>query len=158
MIFTHRTQLKAFLFILSLSSPFLLQAASDSKSNIISQLTCKDNNAVFADRCKMFYLGKTVVGSIVFGKCPEDESIGFIHRLRTHEDFRGKGVGSYMLTTIIQILKDEGCKAVQLEASPFETDSLLEYLEERKKLIKFYEKHGFHVIERKKAIMQKPLS
>lgn len=138
----------------------LLHAAADDKKDVLADLTCK---------VEFFYLGKipykkevtyfyneTQVGYIYYGASFTQPTYGRINKLEIKREFRFQGLGSYILRQALQDLKNDGYIEVQLEPVPFEVAGKDHY-REREKLITFYEKNGFRVINFSRTIMQTSL-
>ena len=76
----------------------------------------------------------------------------YIHRLRVDDNYRGLGIGSKLISSIMEIADKtlcEGSGVIVLLASPIEIDKReVEMFEkEEKRLFSFYEKNGFTKID-----------
>lgn len=97
--------------------------------------------------CKMvaYYYGKSPVGFVFYGPSPVGEYFAKIHKLEVKKKFRQKGVGGYILIKTLDDLKSQGYIEVRLDAIPYQAP-VKHRSRESKKLVTFYEKHGFRVL------------
>lgn len=72
------------------------------------------------------FLGSIITCAVV---APENVNIGQVRQMAVHEDYQGKGYGSFFLNKLCLHLRNTGFDSLWLEA--------------RKTAIPFYEKHGF---------------
>lgn len=83
------------------------------------------------------YLDETMVGFIMHALDP-DENIYYINRLMIDENYQGKGYGSKALSLLIEKLKNEGVKVLDILHKP-----------DNHSAIKLYKSLGFELTDAK---------
>lgn len=107
----------------------------------IDRLTINSEKQIIKDQKgfnKISYIITSIWGNLFFKECNEDEY--YISNIAIKPEFRGNGYAKIMIKNIYKLAKKKGYKKVSLVAK-------------NDKLIKFYEKIGFHVVDLKERRM-----
>lgn len=140
MISHHIRYIMSLCIVAVLSNNIMLYAAADTKINV-ERLEPRVSFFVLPYmKIVDYYLGDSKVGMIKY----EEDTVGYISRIKVKKEFRLQGVGGYMLKRAIEDLTQAGYTEIQLSPSPFEAP-VMDWTREREKLISFYQKHGFQV-------------
>jgi GNAT superfamily N-acetyltransferase len=103
----------------------------------------------FASRLRKYMQGSTDIGISRGGLCSENQETDIsIDMLYLDESLRKQGLGSYIVREIISAAKDAGILRIWIRAQPAMRMGSAPAMTEDD-LVRFYEKFGFVVVEKR---------